>query len=768
MSHDAGNAPSWIDQLGFAKKMALLGGLALLPLAITVSMLLSTALREVRIAQHQQAAVEVVAPLMPLVRSLQDHRGASRAWLAGDQTFKARVEQAQQRVNDAVAATQVTVDTAKDRIDVSKDWASLATQWRELAGRNAKLEPALSFKEHTAVIDEALRLFGTVADHGELLRQDNSAALRLADVLVERLPRLGERVGLTRGYGAGLLARDAQSVTPEERARLLSLVASARDLSEDVHQALGHARSINAALDGPVSGVLDGLKPIAAFLVQAEQRVAQPSTERPSAADYFAAGTDALKGVYSAHELLLPELRKQVDAHAVSVWQTAALMLAAVLLSLALCTAMAWWVYRRLRWALNAAVTSASAIADGKLEVAVPQGGRDEFGVLLGTLRTMTESLRTVVGGVRASATEINVAVTEVATGNVDLSQRTEQQAANLQQTSASMEELTSTVSNNAENARQANQLALGASEVARRGGEVVDQVVTTMGEISDSSHKIADIIGVIDGIAFQTNILALNAAVEAARAGEQGRGFAVVASEVRSLAQRSAQAAREIKTLITDSVQRVESGERLVKDAGATMQEIVTSVRRVTDIIGEISSATAEQSAGIAQVNTSVSELDRMTQQNAALVEEGAAASESLKDQAQRLIHTIDHFQIGASEAAPSMGRAPAKATVVASVNTAIASPKAALSQPAAPARQAKLAALPTALPAASPSPAMTSRPSTPPASAAAKPPPTVKALQAVTSPVVPKTVASAKPVVSPAPARTAAMASDDDWEEF
>ena len=758
MSHNAANTPSWIDQLGFAKKMALLGGLAVLPLALTVSMLLSTALREVRIAQHQQAAVEVVAPLMPLVRSLQDHRGASRAWLAGDQTFKARVEQAQQRVNDAVAMTQDTVTAAKVRVDVTADWAALVTRWRELSDRNAKLEPALSFKEHTALIDEALRLFGTVADRGELLRQDNSAALRLADVLVERLPRLGERVGLTRGYGAGLLARDAQTVTPEERARLLSLVASARDLSEDVHQALGHARTIDAALDRPVSSALEGLKPIAAFLTQAEQRVVQLSTERPSAADYFAAGTDALKGVYSAHELLLPELIMQVEAHAARVWQTAAFMLAAVLLSLAVCAAMAWWVYRRLRWALNAAVTSAGAIADGKLEVAVPQGGRDEFGVLLGTLRTMTESLRTVVGGVRASATEINVAVTEVATGNVDLSQRTEQQAANLQQTSASMEELTSTVSNNAENARQANQLALGASEVARRGGEVVDQVVTTMGEISDSSHKIADIIGVIDGIAFQTNILALNAAVEAARAGEQGRGFAVVASEVRSLAQRSAQAAREIKTLITDSVQRVESGERLVKDAGATMQEIVTSVRRVTDIIGEISSATAEQSAGIAQVNTSVTELDRMTQQNAALVEEGAAASESLKDQAQRLIRTIDHFQLGGTEAGPTTGRAPAKASVAASAHKASPASNMVATPAVARVRHAELA----------PSAAVASRPTTPSASAATKPSLAAKAEQPATSPVSPKTVAPAKPVVSPAPARTAVVASDDDWEEF
>ncbi len=739
MSQDAGNAPSWIDQLGFAKKMALLGGLAVLPLAVTVGMLLNTALHEVRTTRNHQAAVDMVTPLMPLVRSLQDHRGASSAWLAGDQAFKARVEQAQQRVNDAVAVTQGTVTAAKDRADVTADWASLAARWRELADRNAKLEPALSFKEHTAVIDEALRLFGTVADRGELLKQDTSAAVRLADVLVERLPRLGERVGLTRGFGAGLLARDAQSVTPDERARLLSLVASARDLSEDVHQALSHARLIDATLDGPVTGVLEGLKPITAFLTQAEQRVAQSSAERPSTADFFAAGTVALKSVYGAHEQLLPELKKHVDDHAASVWQTAGLMLAAVLLSMALCGAMAWWVYRRLQWALNAAVTSAGAIADGKLEVVVPQGGRDEFGVLLGTLRTMTESLRTVVGGVRASATEINVAVSEVATGNVDLSQRTEQQAANLQQTSASMEELTSTVSNNAENARQANQLALGASEVARRGGEVVDQVVSTMGEISDSSQKIADIIGVIDGIAFQTNILALNAAVEAARAGEQGRGFAVVASEVRSLAQRSAQAAREIKTLITDSVQRVESGERLVKDAGATMQEIVTSVRRVTDIIGEISSATAEQSSGIALVNNAVSELDRMTQQNAALVEEGAAASESLKDQAQRLIRTIDHFNLGASDVGSATARASVTAKVAVPVHQVAALPKAALSRPA-----------------------------TPSAPAAAKPSPVPTATQSAKAVASPQAVVPSKPVVSPAPARTAAVASDDDWEEF
>jgi methyl-accepting chemotaxis protein len=252
------------------------------------------------------------------------------------------------------------------------------------------------------------------------------------------------------------------------------------------------------------------------------------------------------------------------------------------------------------------------------------------------------------VGQVRESSESIEVASTEVATGNVDLSQRTELAAGNLQRTASSMEQLTATVRQSADSARTANQLASSAAEVA-----VVSQVVSTMDEIDASSKKIADIIGVIDGIAFQTNILALNAAVEAARAGEQGRGFAVVAGEVRNLAQRSAEAAREIKTLIGASVGRVESGARLVQDAGATMTEIVASVQRVTDIIGEISAAASEQSQGIGAINGAVTELDRMTQQNAALVEESAAAAESLKEQAKRLAAVVSKFRL-AEEASP------------------------------------------------------------------------------------------------------------------
>ncbi|WP_280926203.1 methyl-accepting chemotaxis protein [Caldimonas mangrovi] len=289
----------------------------------------------------------------------------------------------------------------------------------------------------------------------------------------------------------------------------------------------------------------------------------------------------------------------------------------------------------------------ARSIADGDLTHSVEINGKDETGDLLRALNQMQTSLRDIVSRVHVSTESITTASTEIATGNLDLSSRTEQAASNLQQTAASMEQLTGTVKQSADAAYQANQLAASASQVAAKGGSVVAQVVTTMDEINASSKKIADIIGVIDGIAFQTNILALNAAVEAARAGEQGRGFAVVAGEVRNLAQRSAQAAKEIKTLIGASVEKVEGGAKLVQTAGSTMQEIVGSVQRVSDIIGEITAAAAEQNDGIGQVNTAVTQLDQMTQQNAALVEESTAAAESLKEQAYKLADVVKAFKL-------------------------------------------------------------------------------------------------------------------------
>ena len=299
---------------------------------------------------------------------------------------------------------------------------------------------------------------------------------------------------------------------------------------------------------------------------------------------------------------------------------------------------------------LSSSVDAIQRLAAGDLGAHIQVAGRDEISAMSAALRDMQTNLAQVVANVRQGSESVATASAEIAQGNQDLSARTESQASALEQTASSMEELSATVKQNADSARQANQLALNASTVAVKGGEVVGQVVQTMKGINDSSKKISDIISVIDGIAFQTNILALNAAVEAARAGEQGRGFAVVASEVRSLAGRSAEAAKEIKSLINASVERVEQGSALVDQAGVTMTEVVNSIRRVTDIMGEISAASSEQASGVAQVGNAVSQMDQATQQNAALVEEMAAAAGSLRAQAQELVQVVAVFKLGAA----------------------------------------------------------------------------------------------------------------------
>jgi methyl-accepting chemotaxis protein len=323
----------------------------------------------------------------------------------------------------------------------------------------------------------------------------------------------------------------------------------------------------------------------------------------------------------------------------------------AVLLAATVAAFVATWIIRSITGPINSAVELARAVAAGDLTRVVEVKSTDETGVLMQALADMQTGLVQVVGRVRNGSESVSTASEQIAQGNQDLSSRTESQASALEETAASMEELSSTVRQNADNAMQANQLAQSASKVAIEGGQVVSQVVDTMKDINNSSKKIADIISVIDGIAFQTNILALNAAVEAARAGEQGRGFAVVAGEVRNLAQRSAAAAKEIKQLINDSVERVESGTALVDKAGATMNEVVDSVRRVTDIMGEISSASKEQSDGVGQIGEAVTQMDQATQQNAALVEEMAAAASSLRSQATDLVQAVAVFRLSGNQ---------------------------------------------------------------------------------------------------------------------
>ncbi|RAR66692.1 methyl-accepting chemotaxis sensory transducer with TarH sensor [Paraburkholderia unamae] len=390
------------------------------------------------------------------------------------------------------------------------------------------------------------------------------------------------------------------------------------------------------------------------------------------------------------------------------------------------------------------AVTCFERIAQGDLSQPVVVDSNNEIGRLFGGIKRMQESLVTLVSAVNTGASSIDVGAREIAMGNTDLSQRTEQQAASLQETASSMEQLTGTVRQNAENARQASQLAVNASDIATRGGEVVGEVVSTMQDIAVSSAKVVDIISVIEGIAFQTNILALNAAVEAARAGEQGRGFAVVAGEVRSLAQRSASAAKEIKELINDSAQKVQSGSQLVGRAGTTMEDILQAVRRVTDIMGEISAASEEQSGGIEQVNRAVTQMDTVTQQNAALVEQAAAAAASLEEQTRQLQGVLGTWRTGGAQArGMGAGASPARVTPA---SLPVAKAKRTMSSVASAAPRSPAVSAPAAVEAAAQS--------TP--QAAAKP--------AAKAPARPAATARAESHVSP----VASATDDSDWETF
>ena len=474
-----------------------------------------------------------------------------------------------------------------------------------------------------------------------LFDQANTAAGQVA--------QLREAIGNVRRLEANIVAIGSSNSVEVER--LIGLWKVQIESAKSASQQLAAADAGNAELDKLVQTQQAQLSEYGAALNPILLQLQNAAIDGNVALAYASKADPIVQGMVGSSDAILKvqtqtlaSIREEMASSAtvVATWR-----LVLVVATLVVVVPLMWLTIKTVCDPIEEAVQAAHRIAGGDLSLALNVEGRDETARLLQSLQAMQESLRALVGQVRDSADSIQVASSEVAQGNQDLSVRTEQTASNLQQTASSVDQLTGMVTQSADSARRSNELASSAAEVARRGGDVVSRVVTTMEQISASSERITDIIGVIDSIAFQTNILALNAAVEAARAGEQGRGFAVVASEVRLLAQRSADAAKEIKGLISESVQQSHDSARLVTEAGSTMNEIVSSVQRVSDTLGEISSAANEQSTGISQVNRAVTDLDQATQQNAALVEQSAAAAESLRQHATALTSVVARFRL-------------------------------------------------------------------------------------------------------------------------
>ncbi|MBC7480548.1 MAG: hypothetical protein H7337_01200 [Rhizobacter sp.] len=498
------------------------------------------------------------------------------------------------------------------------------------------------FEAHTAHVDAVLALIGQATDGSNLTLDPDIDTYYLMDGALGALPILVESAAKLRGTAA-------------------AVAASGKPASEDLQRIITGSAVGTELFEGRVTGALDkiySVHPEYKAEFKADDLMPQLRAFRElavggksDAATLIAKGTMQVDAMVALQARMMDRLDELLKARVDGMVAQRNLTMLAVGMALLIGGYLFYSFYLVTQGGLNEVKRHLVAMTGGDLTTSPNPWGKDEAAALMLSLHDMQASLRNIVSQVRGSSDSIVHASTEIAAASMDLSARTEQTAANLEQSASSMEEISSTVKHTADNVREAAQVASNNSQSAARGGEVIGEVVSTMQEINSSSKKISDIIGTIDGIAFQTNILALNAAVEAARAGEQGRGFAVVASEVRSLAQRSAQAAREIKTLITTSVEKVEAGTTIVKGAGETMQELVVNAKRMNDLLADISTAASEQSNGVAQVGTAVNELDRMTQQNAALVEQTAAAASALKDQAVGLAGEVSKFRMPAGQ---------------------------------------------------------------------------------------------------------------------
>ncbi len=638
---------SWLGNMRLAHKFLLIGVIALVMAALPTAMAVRADLAVWRAANGETQGIPAAGAALKLLQLAQQHRGLSANFLGGNDSVKdartqrqADVDAAFTRLGDALGQLDEPALFSRQR--------DLAGQWKTLAADVAAkgIPGPQSFARHTALIAGLLGLIEDINDASGMSLDPNAHTYFLIQSVLVHMPRLTESMGQARAQGSLVLARG--ELGADQRSSLSALANLSRSHMAQARRSLDKALAADPVLSAAVgskAGAAWTAADAAVALVDKEILKAEQLSMAPNA--FFAATTAQIDAQFALIDEAFKVLADELDQEAAGAMGRLLQLSLGIGLMVLLGSLVMLAIARQTTGAITKAVKVAETVAAGDLTSQIDVRTADETGQLLTALRAMNQSLVTMVSSVRQSSETIATGSAQIATGNADLSSRTEMQASNLEETASSMEEITSTVQQNAETSREAARIAREAKLAAEEGGQVVGRVVQTMQGINDSSRRISDIIGVIDGIAFQTNILALNAAVEAARAGEQGRGFAVVAGEVRNLAQRSAQAAKEIKVLIGESVERVESGTGLVAQAGQSVGQIVEQVARVSQLIEGITLASQEQADGIAQVGHAVAQLDQVTQQNAALVEEGAAAADSLRSQSQQLAELVGTFRL-------------------------------------------------------------------------------------------------------------------------
>ncbi|MBC3908825.1 HAMP domain-containing protein [Undibacterium sp. NL8W] len=636
-----------LTKLSLWQKFVLLSVIALILTAIPTALYYLESSKNLDAALAENQGLPAMTQILKTVQLTQQHRGLSALVLGGVSSEKDKREAKQKEADASYSSMAGIIKIINDKA-INEAWSAAEQDWHTLREQvsKASINVPASYLAHSALVPKLLIVNDLIGDYYGLSLDPSVDSYQLIQAIYYIQPYLTEELGRMRAKGAGLLAR--KEATLEDKMVVSDLIARSQDRTQQMNNSFSKAVSSNPDIEKKLGSLMkEATAQATAAMKLATENIAKAEAMEFSSVEYVQVTTRSIDTQFQLNAEASKELHRILDQRISDFYQLRWTMIVAMLALICVAGLFARAIARSVSVPLEQAIVVAQHIASGDLRFPADAGGHNETGRLLQALEDMRVSLIDIVGNVRDSIQNINSGTHDIARGNVDLSARTETQASSLEETASSMEQMTGTVRQNSDSARQANQLVNDASKVATDGGGIVDQVIHTMEAINISSRKISEIIGVIDGIAFQTNILALNAAVEAARAGEQGRGFAVVAAEVRNLAQRSATAAREIKGLIGSSVEQVDAGNELAGHAGKAMKDIVASVKRITDIMSEIVTATVEQSTGIEQIDLAITQMDEMTQQNAALVEQAAAAAEGLQEQSQALVQTVSVFKL-------------------------------------------------------------------------------------------------------------------------